>query len=546
MKKSILLLLLVLTLFKPCFAQANKWANYSQTFPSGFDRDSAMVGIVANIEEQNNDFWGVTNTDSLEKVIRADSSFKAAPKNDYFFVSTFSNAPAYFFVKKNAAEYEYSVVQDKYDVLVPWSPITNIQTPGFGAGEGSPGEMGYIGAYTAKTGHYLVVQVRKKNSAALISTALVAWAPVYPALQTVFTPNELNDFLGYLNHSWKIKQTRKQQYAEDKPAEMLFKSTENSLVFYLTSTAIYDRKQIEYEVLKDDQVIVPWKVNDFDNCFIWLKNLAHGNYRLRIRYTVQPGHVTNIDFIIKPAWYQTTIIKVIVGSLVAVFLGLIIFLNILLIQKRRVAKEIAKKAKLEMELQIIRAQLNPHFIFNALSSIQGLVNKNDVANTNKYLSEFASLLRNTLVTQRREQIPLKQEMDILETYLKLEQLRFDFTYEIKADDTIALYETEIPSLLIQPLLENAIKHGIADLRKAGKLELSFKKNNQDMTVVIKDNGKGFTETENTAGFGLKLTKERIALLNNIVKNREIKLDIYSNGTNATEITLTFINWFHEN
>ena len=87
---------------------------------------------------------------------------------------------------------------------------------------------------------------------------------------------------------------------------------------------------------------------------------------------VQPDHVTNVDFVIKPAWYQTTAIKIIGGSLVAAFLGLIIFLNILLIQRRKAANEIAKKVKLELELQMIRAQLNPHFIFNALSSIQGL------------------------------------------------------------------------------------------------------------------------------------------------------------------------------
>ena len=125
-------------------------------------------------------------------------------------------------------------------------------------------------------------------------------------------------------------------------------------------------------------------------------------------------------------------------------------------------------------------------------------------------------------------------------------MRFDFAYEIKADNAINLYETEIPSLLIQPLLENAIKHGIADLRKAGKLELNFIRLDNNMVVVIKDNGKGFTVTENTDGFGFKLTRERIELLNSLSKNRKIELNIYSDQSTVTEITLTFINWFHEN
>ena len=235
MKKSTLILFLTLTCLKLCQAQAN-WANYSQTYPSGFEHDSTLVGIVANIEERNDEFWSVTNTDSIQKAILSDTSFKTALLNNFVSVATYSYTPAYFFVKNvnknNAAEYEYRISEDKYNVLVPWSTITNFSTPGFGVGDGASGEMGYIGAYTAKPGHQIVVDVRMKSSDRLLSTAIVSWVSISPVLQTVFTSSELNEFLGYLNHSWKVKQLRQQQYEKGRPTEMLFKSTENSLIFY--------------------------------------------------------------------------------------------------------------------------------------------------------------------------------------------------------------------------------------------------------------------------------------------------------------------------
>jgi len=196
-----------------------------------------------------------------------------------------------------------------------------------------------------------------------------------------------------------------------------------------------------------------------------------------------------------------------------------------------------------MELQVIRTQLNPHFIFNALSSIQGLINKQDVSGANNYLTEFSMLLRNTLNNIELEQLPLEKEIEILKTYLNLEQLRFNFHYGLEVDENINRYETEIPSLLLQPLLENAVKHGIANLKNTGKLMVSFKHAGNDMIVSVKDNSKGFDPGMETTGYGLKLTCKRIELLNNMLKGRKISLNIYSDQSSFTENVLTFINWF---
>jgi hypothetical protein len=554
MKKLSLVVILCAGLLHYSIAQ-NKWASYSQSSPSISTNDSTRVVLFANIEERNDDFWSVTNTEELKSEILADTAYKTARLDDFVFLATYSNTPAYFFIKnvnsKNANEYEYRVMQDRHKIIVPWSPITHFDRPGFGVGLGYPGEMAYLGGYTATPGHKIKVDVRKKGADTLTSTAMVEWVSVQPVVSTVFTSNELNEFLSYLTHPWSVKQKRNPEFQYDSSTKtgryksLIFKSNENNLIFYLTAS-VTDRKQIEYEVFKNDKVYIPWKTNDFDNGFIWLKNLPYGDYQLKIRYTVQPKNVAAYDFIIEPAWFQTTAIKIIAGSLVAAFLGLIIWLNILVRQRRKANNEIAKKDRLQMELQIIRSQLNPHFIFNSLTSIQGLINKKDILGANTYLSEFAQLLRNTLVHNNREQIPLAVELKILETYLKLEQLRFNFIYEITVDNAVNINETEFPSLLLQPLLENAIVHGIANLKEEGHLVLSFIRQQKDMIVRIVDNGSGFNENPNHTGYGLKLTRERIELLNKILSGQHIALQIAADENTSTTVSLIFNNWFDEN
>jgi len=155
-------------------------------------------------------------------------------------------------------------------------------------------------------------------------------------------------------------------------------------------------------------------------------------------------------------------------------------------QKQKAEEELSKKKKLQLELRTIHSQLNPHFVFNALSSIQGLINKNDISGANSYLSDFAQLLRNSLSNGNREQTPLAEEIKTLETYLKLEQLRFNFGYKININDKINFYETEIPSLLLQPLIENSIKHGIAVLKGEGQIILDFNRSGKDMLITLKD------------------------------------------------------------
>jgi two-component system LytT family sensor kinase len=197
-------------------------------------------------------------------------------------------------------------------------------------------------------------------------------------------------------------------------------------------------------------------------------------------------------------------------------------------------KEIAK-----LQLESVRSQLNPHFLFNALAGIQTLMNKNEIDNANRYLTKFARLTRNVL--DHKELISLTSEKTLLDDYLQMEQLRFGFQYQISASPDLDVENIEIPAMLLQPFVENAVKHGIAEKGNDGKIEISFTKQGTNLILSLKDNGNGFDVTEDYTGLGLALTKNRISLLNSIYKETPFLLDMKADE-DGTIINITLSQW----
>jgi len=212
-------------------------------------------------------------------------------------------------------------------------------------------------------------------------------------------------------------------------------------------------------------------------------------------------------------------------------------------QKKQAEQAQLNKTKAQLELKSIYAQLNPHFIFNAISSIQGLINKQDIVGANQYLTDFAQLMREAIINTDKDLISLHEELRTLNTYLKLEQLRFNFKYDIQVDESIDTYITEVPTLLLQPLVENAVKHGVSGLDTRGQIGINFTKMDNDMLVSVQDNGNGFSEKPASTGYGLKLTRERISLMNTLSKDQNISLEIKTQPDPGTTIEIKFSNWF---
>lgn len=208
-------------------------------------------------------------------------------------------------------------------------------------------------------------------------------------------------------------------------------------------------------------------------------------------------------------------------------------------QHKKLAEVNQQKLLAQAQLDSVRAQLNPHFLFNALAGIQNLMNKNETDNANNYLTKFARLTRNVL--DSKELISLSEEGTLLDDYLQMEQLRFGFQYQIHRSESLNAQNIEIPAMLLQPFVENAVKHGIAISGLEGKIEIDFMQQTADLILRIKDNGKGFNVENNYHGLGLKLSKNRMALLNTIYKNTPFVLEIQS-GAKGTTVTITLSQW----
>lgn len=200
-----------------------------------------------------------------------------------------------------------------------------------------------------------------------------------------------------------------------------------------------------------------------------------------------------------------------------------------------------KRKNKEIALQSLRREMNPHFIFNSLNSVNQFISQNKELEANKYLTSYSQLMRNMMENSNRDFVPLAAEISQLKKYLELEHLRFQdqFEYKITVDENIDTDAIFIPNMLIQPHLENAIWHGLRYLDKKGLLLLQFELQKDGITVIIDDNGIGLTKsaelkTDNQkvhASRGLTNTRERIELLSGLYK-QPISLSV--NEKNGSE------------
>ena len=181
-----------------------------------------------------------------------------------------------------------------------------------------------------------------------------------------------------------------------------------------------------------------------------------------------------------------------------------------------------QKARIEeinalLRMKVLRTQMDPHFIHNCLNAIRALSLKGDHERADEYLEGFARLLRTVLEHSVRDRISLDEEIAFLEDYVRLEQLRLgeDFTWSVTADEALLAEEAQVPSLLVQPFVENAIWHGLAPKQGPKRLEVRFSEKNGAITCTVDDNGVGRSVVPQVPGrrsLGLKLTGERLQLL----------------------------------
>lgn len=223
---------------------------------------------------------------------------------------------------------------------------------------------------------------------------------------------------------------------------------------------------------------------------------------------------------IRKAFWQTIGFRLLASF---AFLGGLIywFLRREKIQKEKIQKEKTINRRMaELELSALRAQMNPHFVFNALGAIQYYIQTHEVEAADNYLTKFARLMRKYLDSSKQKMIPLKDEIELLQIYTDLERLRFEDLFEVKIDvqKDLEVDDIYLPSMLIQPFVENAINHGLDERRdKKGVLEIRFYKEKKMLVCEINDNGVGRKNTRAThrkghQSRGLGIIQEKIQTL----------------------------------
>ncbi len=250
--------------------------------------------------------------------------------------------------------------------------------------------------------------------------------------------------------------------------------------------------------------------------------LPYGEYEFSLKAKTLNSdwsEMKKITFVIEKAFWQTWWFYL-VTALLFFLLGAKVLQVVINEMKNR--NEIQQNLK-DSQLIALRAQMDPHFIFNALNSIQDFIIQEDKRSANHYLSKFSKLMRNILDASNKNKISLKKEIDYLKLYLSLEALRFEdkFQYFFEVDDKINIESTFVPSMLIQPYVENALKHGLMHLKENKKLYIRFFQKENYLLCEIEDNGVGRDASieinkRNEKVYrsrAMSLTKERIDLLN---------------------------------
>jgi len=236
-------------------------------------------------------------------------------------------------------------------------------------------------------------------------------------------------------------------------------------------------------------------------------------------------------FTIMPLWWQWPLAKGMFWLFGLLFAGFILYFFRNKEISRKTAKLTAQKKMAEYELYALRTQMNPHFVFNSLAAIQYYINNNDFETSEKYLVKFSKLIRQFFELSKEGEIPLETEIKLLRNYLDIEKLRFKekLNYQIKLDPALDLLQTTIPSMLLQPIVENAVNHGIFNKEKSGHIDLNFtKKGEKEFLVEIVDNGVGFTNSKKKVNGKINssaVLQNRLEILN---RSKQWKIQ-YSNA-----------------
>jgi len=302
---------------------------------------------------------------------------------------------------------------------------------------------------------------------------------------------------------------------------------QNHLSIYF-HTLNFNNPEADLHYYKLDGIDADWNRSTSKNYVIY-PYLVPGKYTFRVKSRNKLSGLFSIpaefSFVILKPWYKQTWFIVLI---IVLFAGIVISIYKIKVndikKNEKKKREILKKIS-ELESKALQAQMNPHFLFNSMSSIQDYVLDHNIDQALTYLSSFSKIIRMTLEFVDRKFVKISEILTYLEHYVKLENMRFDdlFEYQVICDKEINPETTQIPPMILQTIIENAIAHGIRPLKQRGKITLQFIKiNKETFKCIVEDNGIGreksaqINKDQNLIkeSRGLKIIRDRLELLNN--------------------------------
>lgn len=280
-------------------------------------------------------------------------------------------------------------------------------------------------------------------------------------------------------------------------------------------------------------------------------NISEGTYTFKLKALNHSGIWSNpvaYTFKVLPPWYRSKW-----AFAIYIMLFVVVGRSFIITREKKIRQKTDFEKRItEVEMQALRTQMNPHFIFNSLHAINKYMLDNDKQNASEYLSRFSELMRLILENSRHQEVSLEKDLAALTLYLQLESLRFKnkFTYSINVDQELNPETVLIPPMMLQPFVENAILHGIKT-KQNGCIQIQIKKNENTLICVVADNGVGLNHTitsvnnKKHASLALKITEERLHIIAQLkkVKTAIQFTDLKDANGNATglhvEITLPF-------
>ncbi|MFT3902171.1 MAG: histidine kinase [Niabella sp.] len=323
------------------------------------------------------------------------------------------------------------------------------------------------------------------------------------------------------------------------------------LIHLSFSSAIYrniHNLRYYYRILDKDSL---W--HEADNGVVDFINLASGTYRVQVATIGNPSQEEMDEIMIRilPPFYRTWWFVSLSGIAVLLIVGFIARIWLkkkklqMLVESQRLENErqtaVLNQKMANIELAALRSQMNPHFIFNCLNSIRLYAAKNDSQAATLYLTKFSNLIRLVLENSKSEKVSLAREIGTIQLYLDMEEMRFKekLHYQIVVDKSIDGEYIELPPMLIQPYVENAIWHGLMHKDKGGEISIHISEKDDTLVISVKDNGIGREKAEALKSrsatahksFGMNITNERLQLINkkhNVNAGVQVN-DLYEDG-----------------